>query len=248
MKRIFLMLALVSLFAMSCGDEFDGNSQNYETIDIQTHNVVDPLAGMSQVSGISRYNSTDKSCVVNQWSVSSTDLGSSGKPWVCAHASLATSLNLLRGNYVSNSTKKSQLIYIDSWLEGKYGSDYTSDPHRQASIDQLQKFMGTKTSEFYSEKKYSSSRSTIKSLMINSLRNDYLVLALAQTVTNSNTFGHFYVVYAINYQPTQYGGGTVYYADPNTGGFGTMYFSTFLDRMKSAGNPNHHSFLKMKRY
>jgi hypothetical protein len=74
------------------------------------------------------------------------------------------------------------------------------------------------------------------------------VVALNQTSGGS---GHYLTVYAIDYQPSKAGGGTVYYADDYLANWGlplgTVDFSTFLNRMLSQSNMGLYNAFSVKK-
>ncbi len=172
--------------------------------------------------------------------------GGSGWYW-CGHAAMAATINMLRQTPITKDQKVAQLDWFHQRLKIRQ-TGYKSDPRRQASIDGLNSVMqNDKGTEFSCSKVTTTIRDNIKSSMHTALTSGYYVVALSQKVISGNTYGHFYTVYRIDYDPTGTGGGTVFFIDPYQGTIGTMGYTAFLDGMYQAGTLSRYSFLKVKK-
>jgi hypothetical protein len=153
----------------------------------------------------------------------------------CGQASTATAINFARKASPTDATMLSQLQWIHDRLKVRKGSIYSiKDPQGPyaARIDWLYNLMADeKSSEFIIDTKLTSgNRETVKDNMMRALDSGAYLVALNQTTTG---VGHYLTVYAIDYQPTASGGGTVYYGDVYYNRLGSVSFKLFLDRMLS---------------
>jgi len=166
--------------------------------------------------------------------------------WFCGHAAVATAINHLRQTSPTKTQQITQLQWFHDKL-GVYQSGYSSDPHRQASIDALRAIMvNEKSAEFTTTKVATWDRETAKTQMANALRSGSYVVALSLT---DNGIGHFLTVNKIVMQASASNGqgGTAYFSDVLFDRPGQLGFKTFLDRMKNAGTVGQYSFLKISK-
>ena len=158
------------------------------------------------------------------------------KGWYfCGQSAWATAFNILRSD--RNANKVKQLEYFHKKLS-KYAS-YANSYRKEADGNLLAKITNGR-SDFKVLHKTTTSRKYAKSYLHEALVSSkhQLPIVLSQLKVNGGTFGHFYVVYKVDYRD----GGKVYYADPSTGRTGSMIYSNFLNGMKDAGTKGRYSF------
>lgn len=175
--------------------------------------------------------------IVNQNSVKG--VSSYTKSWYfCGQAAWATVFNVLRSDQSANHV--AQLEWFHNQLM-TYPS-YKNDANKQANGDYLLSITNQRD-DFVVSKKTTMSRDTAKVFLHEALisTSKQLPVVLSSKTIGGNVYSHFYVVYKIDYQPTQPGGGIVFYADPYTGKPGSMSYTQFLDGMKSAGTLGRYS-------
>lgn len=178
--------------------------------------------------------------------------------WFCGQSATATAINFARGSSPSTSTKKTQLQWLHDRLKVQQPTNYSaSDPlglgGKYASrIDWLYNLMIAEKSDEFTTTVLTPKtgtaaemRSEIKLKMGQALDGGAFVVGLNRT--SDTGAGHFLTVYALNYQPTQPEGGTVYYGDPLDGSLGTVGFKTFLDRMLSQSQYGLYNAFSVKR-
>jgi hypothetical protein len=154
----------------------------------------------------------------------------------CGQSSTATAINFARGTTPSPDEKIAQLEWFHVQLLAREGGYSAADPAGPyvANISWLYSLMlDEKGAEFTMSWLTTSDRDLMKERMFASLDDGAFVVALNQT---NGGDGHYLTVYAIDYQPNDPLGGTVYYADPLTGNLGTLGFKTFLDRQLAASS------------
>lgn len=168
--------------------------------------------------------------------------------WFCGQASTATAINFARKSSPTDATKIGQLQWFHDRLKARQKSAYSIydlvGPYA-ARIDWLYNLMlSEKSSEFAVSWLNSSNRETVKANMMQALDNGAYVVALNQT---SGGTGHYLTVYAIDYQPTAAGGGTVYYGDVLLNKLDTAQFKVFLDRMISQSDRGVYNAFSVKK-
>lgn len=162
--------------------------------------------------------------------------------YFCGHAAFASAFNILRDDNPGKDKMVSQLEWFHTKLK-QYQPGYTNSRHKQASGDYLLKVVNKeKSNEFWSSKRTTTTRDNIKKSLHKSIRtSNQFPVVLSQAKVGSKWYGHFYVVYKVDYQPGISGGGTVYFADPLYGRLGTMGYTTFLNKMRDGGTKGRYS-------
>lgn len=252
-KGCFLEISLKSGVTLSIPMlEFDPNAPKKSENEYIPQRV-NYAAGVFEVD--SNISPTSSGCV-NQNYVTATwgyqNEGGAQNGWYfCGQAAVSTAINYLRQGYVSYNTKLSQLQWFHDELKHHQG-DYQSitNPHREANIDALFRILYShKRGEFNVPipVKTGDDRQAAINAMLRTLsyRNRYII-ALSQKYVGSSLFGHYYVVYKINYNPASSTLGTIYFADPYNGSrYGSMAFSSFLTKMRNAGTIGRYSYLEL---
>lgn len=153
--------------------------------------------------------------------------------WFCGQSATATAINFARGGTPpTTAAKLGQLQWIHDRLDSRVDAYSINTGPYLSRIDWLYNLLiEEKSSDFTTTILNTSSRDTIKERMFTALSTGGYVVALNKT--SQNGVGHFLTVYAINFQPAQAQGGTVYFGDPYTNKLGTRGFTDFLDWMLS---------------
>jgi len=174
------------------------------------------------------------------------DEGGSGW-WWCGHAAVATAINQLRQESVTQAEKIVQLDWIHERLKERETEYQVNNPHREASIDWLNKWMrDEKDDDFICAKYYNTDREKVKQAMFGKLDSNHYLVALSGITINGTTYGHFYVVFKIWFEPTHSQGGEAKVIDPYSGTIKNIGFKTLLDGMKDFGTQGLYSFLYIR--
>ncbi|AGP37904.1 hypothetical protein [Sorangium cellulosum] len=151
--------------------------------------------------------------------------------YFCGQSATATAINFARRTSPTDAAKVGQLQWFHDRLKARQSTYSLRDPAGPyaARIDWLYNLMlDEKASEFTASWLTTSNRETVKGRMMQALDSGAYVVALNQT---DSGVGHYLTVYAIDYQPTVSGGGTVYYGDVLYNNLDAEHFTVFLDRM-----------------
>src|SRR4051812_45808950 len=145
---------------------------------------------------------TSGALIVNQQLVKQTPayIAANGSGWwFCGQAAMASAINLLRGNAVSDSTKVTQLQWFHEQLlvTPITNFPYNAANHYEANIDALQKVTNAHPEFVVLPKVYTSTRSIARDDMMSALDAGYLVVALAQITISGHVYGHYKTVYKI---------------------------------------------------
>ncbi|MEM9463574.1 MAG: hypothetical protein AAGF11_56070 [Myxococcota bacterium] len=239
--RSFISLSLVALVSTlvltGCVEESEAFGE--EAIDEEAIDEEEGFRSLSTGMHGNQFNPKVKSGgVVNQGLVYNI-WGNPGVFWYfCGQSATSTAINFARGNSLSTGSKVTQLTWFHDRLKAREWHYNNDNPNSAGSyetrIDWLWDLMqDEKSGEFSTEDHVTGSRDGSKSWMHSQLDNGAFVVAL--TETNAG-YGHFVAIYAIDYQPFQNGGGTVYFGDPLTGTLETRGYTAFLDDMRDASN------------
>lgn len=241
-----LILSAVLTGGTGCSSEEEFNEEIDEQIESDAESDVEFRAALSPgVHGTYPNPKVKTAGVVNEYLAQY--IPSNTKQvfwWFCGQSATATAINFARGDSPSDATKKVQLQWFHDRLKFYQPTNYSlSDPLKLGGkfatrIDWLYDLMkADKSGDFITTVLTPTSgtaeemRESIKLKMGQALDGGAFVVGLNRT--SDFGVGHFLTVYAINYQPLQAEGGTVYYGDPLNGSLGTVGFKTFLDRMRS---------------
>jgi hypothetical protein len=169
--------------------------------------------------------------------------------WFCGQAATATAINFARGASPTDEAKVMQLQWIHDRLKDLHAPAYSvndSEGPYAVRIDWLFDLMkNEKSNEFETTWLTSSDRESAKANMMKALDSGAYVVGLNRTSDTGP--GHFLTVYAIDYQPTAAGGGTVYFGDVLSNKLDTANFKDFLDRMLSQSEHNLYNAFSVKK-
>ena len=169
--------------------------------------------------------------------------------WFCGHSAVASAMNYLRGGWVNQSTKITQLQWFHEQLTSR-SQEYAQDPHKRASIDTLHDIIKAEKSDEFAVRKITTlSRDYSRDRMLETLQ-DYssYAIVLSQRWIGGEFYGHYYAVYKIDYQPTSPTGGYAYFWDPYQNSTGSMPLSSLMNGMRDAQTVGRYSFLRLYKY
>jgi len=240
LKHIFAFFAVLGLSNAGCVVAAD---------DIDDVEVAETIQGLTATTGFHGRSYVPYGAVVDENLAKQIPDNPNGTFWYfCGQAASATAINFARGTAPTTSSKITQLQWFHDRLEARQGSSYSiNDPAGPyaAKISWLSSLLqDEKSTEFATTTLTSGDRETIKYNMTQALDAGAYVVALNQT---DSAIGHYLTVYAIDYQPSKAGGGTVYYGDVLYGNLGSVNFTLFLDRMKAQSSLGLYNAFSVKR-
>lgn len=159
--------------------------------------------------------------------------------WFCGQAAMSSAINYLRGGTVDTDKKLSQLTFFHDQLkitQPGYEDDI-NNPHREANIDALKDVINTyKSDEFSAAIKKGGDapegRAFVRDAMLEHLNlPNSVVVALSTIEVSGVNYGHFIVIYKIEYKPSDASGGKVYYWDPYYNSKYSKPFKELMDKM-----------------